>query len=205
MNSFIDCYFEKIKQTLDNIDRNELKDLAEILLSARDMGKHIYIMGNGGSASTASHFVCDFNKGIHTKDDKHFNVRCLNDNIPTMLAYANDLSYDDLFVEQLKNFLEPYDVVIALSGSGNSTNVLKAIDYANSKRAITVGITGYNGGKLKEIASVSVNTNIDDMQISEDVHLIITHLLFRIISEMDSLSVRTSNYMSSPELIRGIK
>lgn len=150
------------------------------MLRARDRGSNIYTMGNGGSASTASHFCCDFNMGMSYNQDKKFRLICLNDNVPTMMAYANDLSYENIFVEQLKNFLNPDDVVIAISGSGNSKNVLKAVEYANANGGITIGLTGFDGGKLKQIAKYSVNTNIDDMQITEDVHIILCHMIYSI-------------------------
>lgn len=133
-------------------------------------------MGNGGSASTASHFACNFNKELSFNKTNRFKMICLNDNIPTLLAYANDISYDVIFVEQLKNFLKKNDVVIGISGSGNSKNVINAIDFANSVGSITVGLTGFNGGNLKKLAKYSVNTNLNDMQITEDIHLSLCHI-----------------------------
>lgn len=182
MYNAIENYFSRLKNAIDSLDRDELNNFINILITARDNGKHIYIMGNGGSASTASHYVCDFNKGMSYLKDKRFKLICLNDNIPTMLAYSNDVGYDDVFVEQLKNFLKKDEVVIGISGSGNSKNVLKAIDYANSIGAITVGLTGYDGGVLKNISAFSVNANINDMQISEDIHMMICHMIYNILS-----------------------
>ncbi len=182
MLSSINNYFSQLKQTLDKLDRKELETFIKILLEARDNNKCIYIMGNGGSASTASHFVCDFNKGMSYGKDKRFKVICLNDNIPTMMAYSNDLSYEDIFVEQLKNFLSPSDVVIGISGSGNSKNILKAVEYANSKGAVTVGLTGYDGGILRRISKYSINANIDNMQVSEDIHIMICHMVHNVLS-----------------------
>lgn len=174
INGYLDC----IKACIDNLDRNEIDNFIKLLLSARDKKKHIFVMGNGGSAATASHFCCDFNKGMsYLKEDK-FRMICLNDNVSTMLAYANDISYDNIFVEQLKNFLDEGDVVIGISGSGNSKNILNAIDYANANGGITVGLTGFNGGILKQIARYSVNTAVDDMQVTEDVHMMICHLIY---------------------------
>jgi len=182
----IDNYFDRLKKTIDNIDKNEIKKVVNILLEARDNEKQIFIMGNGGSASTASHFACDINKGTKQKDKKMFKVICLNDNIPTMLAYANDVGYESIFEDQLKNFLNKGDVVIGISGSGNSENIIKAIEYANLKRAITIGITGYGGGILKQISKHSVNANIDDMQISEDIHMILVHVIMKAILNVKS-------------------
>lgn len=177
----INSYFASLKLALDNMDREEINVLINLLLQARDAGHHIFIMGNGGSASTASHSVCDFNKGLSYGKESRFKLICLNDNLATVSAYSNDVSYDSAFVEQLKNFLEPGDLVIGISGSGNSKNILLAIEYANGKGAVTVGITGYDGGKLKEVANYSVNANINDMQISEDIHMILNHLCMKLI------------------------
>ncbi len=180
MKEAINNYLNKLKTCIDNLDRNEIEKFIEILTESKNKGTQIYIMGNGGSAATASHFCCDFNKGVSYQKDKKFKMICLNDNIATMLAYANDVGYEDVFVEQLKNFLSKDDVVIGISGSGNSKNIIKAIEYANENGGITVGLTGYNGGILKKIAKYSVNANINDMQISEDIHMMLAHMIMQI-------------------------
>ncbi len=180
----IESYFSKLKSTIDNIDRNEINTLINLLLQARDEGRKIFIMGNGGSASTASHSVCDFNKGLSYGKDRRFKMICLNDSLATVSAYSNDVSYEIAFLEQLKNFMEPEDLVIGISGSGNSKNVLLALEYAKANGAVTIGITGYDGGKLKNIVNYSVNANINDMQISEDMHMIINHLCMKIINSL---------------------
>jgi|SRR3989338_14338 len=176
----INDYLEKLKTAIDGLNRDEINQLAEVLLDAYAKNANIYICGNGGSASTASHFACDINKGVSYGLEKRFKVISLNDNVATIMAYSNDVHYDDVFIEQLKNFIQKDDIVIGISGSGNSKNVLKAIEFANDNGNITCGLTGYNGGKLKEIARYSVNANFDDMQISEDIHLMLTHLLMKI-------------------------
>jgi len=140
-------------------------------------------MGNGGSAATASHFVCDINKGVSLKLQKKFKVLCLNDNIPIMLAYANDISYDSVFIEQLKNFIGNDDLVIGISGSGNSKNILNAIEYANKIGARTFGIIGCDGGKLKDIAQRSLIVRSFDMQKIEDCHMILAHLTMQYFSK----------------------
>lgn len=182
----IDKYFETLKATMDNVDRNEINVFINLLLQARDEGRRIFIMGNGGSAATASHSVCDFNKGVSYGRDRRFKIICLNDNMATISAYSNDISYEVVFIEQLKNFVEPGDMVIGISGSGNSKNILLAIEYANSIGAMTVGITGYDGGKLKLIAQHSVNANVRDMQISEDMHMILNHLCMKTIYNLNN-------------------
>jgi len=178
----INNYIDELKATLDNLHRREIVQLASILEDARFHGNKVFIFGNGGSGSTATHFACDINKGASMGQDKRHRIIALTDNIPTMLAYSNDMSYDDVFVEQLKNFIEPGDVVIGISGSGNSKNIIKAIEYANQLSNITIGITGYGGGKLREITTYSVNANRNDMQISEDVHMILVHLMMKMLT-----------------------
>lgn len=177
----INNYFETLKYCLDKLDREEVNNFLSLLLNARNEEKNIFIMGNGGSASTASHFCCDCNKGIRNAKEKDFKMICLNDNIPMLLAYANDISYEDIFVGQLKNFLQEGDLVIGISSSGNSKNIIKAIEYANANGAITLGLTGYNGGLLKKCAQHSVNTNINDTQVSEDIHLMLCNMTYSIL------------------------
>jgi D-sedoheptulose 7-phosphate isomerase len=176
-------YLSQEKGTLDKLSITDINDVINVFLTARDERKHIFVMGNGGSAATASHFVCDFNKGASYGYDKRFKFICLNDNYPTLLAYANDVSYEDVFVEHLKNFFVPNDVVVGISGSGNSKNIIKAIEYANENGGITVGLSGYNGGHLKQIAKHNIHVPIDDMQIVEDLHMTMDHLIMKVICE----------------------
>ena len=178
----ITAYFDRLKVTIDKISKSDLSDLMNVLVDAKESEKQIFIMGNGGSSATASHYVCDFNKGISMNQDKKFKFICLNDNIPSLMAYANDLSFEDIFVEQLKNFYQKGDIVIGISGSGNSMNVLKAIDYANENGGVTVGLTGYSGGKLIEMARHNVHIPIDDMQIVEDLHMVLDHCMMKTLS-----------------------
>lgn len=182
----ISAYFERLKNTIDQIDKSELNNLMNVLVEAKENGKQIFIMGNGGSSATASHYVCDFNKGVSLGQEKKFKFICLNDNIPSLMAYANDLSFEDIFVEQLKNLYQEGDVVIGISGSGNSNNVLKAIEYANAHGGITVGLTGYSGGRLKEMAQCGVHIPINDMQIAEDLHMVLDHCMMKILCNHNS-------------------
>jgi D-sedoheptulose 7-phosphate isomerase len=180
----IEQYFSILKSTMDSISRTELSEFLNILLDALEREARIYIMGNGGSGATASHFAADFNKGLSYGKARRFRMICLNDNIPTLTAYANDVGYEDIFVEPLRNFLESGDVVIAISGSGNSRNVLKAVEYANEIGAHTVGITGFDGGKLKKIAKSNVLVPVNDMQITEDLHMIFDHLAYSVLQRV---------------------
>lgn len=179
MENIIKNYLENLVKTIQLLKIEEFKSVASVLKDARSKGKRIYIFGNGGSGSTATHFACDINKGASYGKRERFRVVCLNDNIPTLLAYSNDIGYDVVFKEQLENFIEEGDVVIGISGSGNSKNVLHAMELANEKSAITVGITGFNGGKLKEITDYSINANFNDMQISEDIHMVWVHIMMK--------------------------
>ncbi len=172
-------YVNQLKDLLDGFPHDRFKEIADILMSAYNGEKQIFIMGNGGSGSTASHFACDINKGSCFNLERKFKVICLNDNIPTMLAYANDLSYDKVFVEQIKNFLHQDDVVIGISGSGNSENVLQAVSYAKEKGARTIGLTGFAGGKLAQIVDIPLVAAVNDMQKVEDVHMIVVHMLMQ--------------------------
>jgi len=178
----ISTYFETLKQTIDLISKEDLNQLINILIKAKNDGKTIFVMGNGGSAATASHYCCDFNKGISYGKEKMFKFICLNDNIPTMMAYANDLSYDEIFIGPLRNFLQKGDVVIGISGSGNSNNVVKALEYANNTGGFTIGLTGYSGGKVKQICKHNVHIPVDNMQIAEDLHLVLDHCIMSILS-----------------------
>jgi len=173
-------YLNEIKSVLNDLPLEKFEEIVNLILKAYVEERQIFIMGNGGSGSTASHFACDINKGVCFGLNKRFKVICLNDNIPTMLAYANDVSYAHIFVEQLKNFLKPHDLVIGISASGNSENVLRAIHYANENGAHTIGFTGFDGGKLATLAHTSLIVPVNDMQKVEDVHLILTHMLMQI-------------------------
>jgi len=176
MSTFSATYIQDLIEALNMFSHDQFEALISTLIHAYDKERKIFVMGNGGSAATASHWVCDINKGCSNNIEKRFKMMCLNDNTATMLAYANDNSYDDIFIEQLKNFFSPGDVVIGISGSGNSVNVLKAIEYANRNDGITIGLCGFNGGKLSDIVDLPVVANIHDMQKVEDIHTIITHM-----------------------------
>lgn len=175
-------YFEKEIEVIKHLDIDAIHEAVGAILEAYKRNATIYIFGNGGSAATASHFVCDFNKGISEKKEKKFNFVCLSDNVAQMMAIANDFSFDDIFRYPLVNRLKPGDLVIAISGSGNSKNVIRAVEYAKETGTPVVGITGYHGGKLKELADYHMDAMIDDMQISEDLHMIFDHMMFYVLN-----------------------
>ncbi len=183
---FIQEYLEDIKRILGSLEEdliNRMDKLASILIKAREDRNTIFIMGNGGSASTASHFVGDLSKCTIVDGFPRFKAVALTDNIPNMLAWANDEGYEQIFVEQLKNLMEPGDVVIGISVSGNSMNVIKAIEYANRSGGLTIGLSGYDGGKLVKCAQENIHVPSSYMQKVEDIHLLIEHLLTSLIRE----------------------
>lgn len=177
-------YYEKEISTIKALDFDAVEEAVEAIKSAYEREATIYIFGNGGSAATASHFICDFNKGISEPLDKKFNLICLNDNTPIVMAIANDISYDDVFYFQLVNKLKPTDLVIAISGSGNSKNVIKAVEYAKQVGCKVVGMTGYSGGKLKGLSDYNMHVAVDDMQITEDVHMSFDHMMYRVLTDV---------------------
>lgn len=174
-------YFSRIAETLDKLDIQAIEQLVEWLLRARERENTVFIFGNGGSAATASHVTGDFLKGISYELDKRFRVMCLSDNISAVTAISNDLGYETIFIEQLKVFLKKYDLVIGISGSGNSANVVRAMEYARTKGALTVAMCGYKGGKIKELADLVIHVPIHDMEITEDIHIIIFHAVKQVL------------------------
>ena len=177
-------YLEMETVILNKISEDEVNEVMNLLEEARLKRKRIFVCGNGGSASTASHLECDFNKGISYDQDVKYDIECLSDNVPMMMAIANDIGYDDVFIVPLRNKLKEGDIVIGISGSGNSENVVRAFGYANQIGAETVAFTGYSGGRLKKMAKYNIHVPVDNMQIVEDVHLILNHMMMFILSGM---------------------
>jgi len=174
-------YCTDLSKTLQSVSPERFEEFVHLLENARQEGRQVFLMGNGGSGSTASHFACDLNKGVSYGRQKRFRAISLVDNPATLTAYANDVAYEDVFVEQLKNFLRPGDVVVGISGSGNSPNVLKAIDYANSLGAHTVGLCGFDGGKLAGAVRTPILAPVHDMQKAEDVHMVLLHVAMQVL------------------------
>ena len=175
--SFPELYKADVLRAIETIELEKVGQAIDILTQAREEDRRIFVCGNGGSASTASHFVCDMVKGASFRRDKRFRIMALTDSLPTITAYANDVSYDCVFVEQLKNFAEPGDVVMAISGSGNSPNVLEAVAYANSIGCRTIALSGRNGGKLGSLAQLNLQASNPHMGRIEDVHMIVMHMI----------------------------
>lgn len=173
-------YIDLEKAVLSTLDVNAINDAMNLIMKAYEANKKIYIFGNGGSSATASHYQNDFNKGISEYVEKKFNFVCLNDNMATVMAIANDIGFEEVFRFQLKNKLEAGDIVIAISGSGNSKNVINAVEYAKEQGNQVIGLTGYMGGELKELADISLHVNVMSMQITEDVHMMFDHLIMSV-------------------------
>ena len=177
----IEEYLNYEINTLKKLDKNKINEVINLLEDTRNKNKSIYVFGNGGSAATASHMQNDFNKGVSEHIDKKYRFHCLNDNIATIMAIANDISYDEIFRFQLNGVLDKDDLVIAISGSGNSRNILNAVDYAKNIGCRIIGITGYDGGKLGKVCTHHLNVPINSMQITEDVHMIFDHMIMSVL------------------------
>ena len=176
----ISTYLEHEIETLRALDVDAIDAALNLLLKAFENGNTIYIFGNGGSSATASHFQNDFNKGVSEHTEKKFNFLCLNDNVATMMAVANDIGFEEVFRFQLRGHLKPGDLVVAISGSGNSANVINAVEYAKECGNQIIGLTGFGGGKLRELSDVSLHVPVNSMQITEDVHMVFDHLMMSV-------------------------
>ena len=180
----IRAYMEKEKEVLEKLPTEDINKVINVLEEARKKGAVVYVCGNGGSAATAAHYVTDFNKGISYGQDIKYDIECLSDNVPMMMAIANDIGYDDIFVVPLRNKLKKGDIVIGISGSGNSENVIRAVSFANTQGAETITFTGYGGGRLKHLSKYNIHVAADNMQIVEDIHLVLNHMMMFILSGM---------------------
>jgi D-sedoheptulose 7-phosphate isomerase len=168
----IDTYFNSLTDTLDRVSREQIMKVIQLISECKG---NIFVFGNGGSASTASHFCQDMSKQLDYK------FICLNDNVPCLTAYANDIGYASVFKLQLSKLVEPGDLVIGISCSGNSENVISAIIYAKHFGYLTIGLTGFNGGELEKHVDHSIHVPSNDMQVCEDIHSIITHVISKLL------------------------
>jgi D-sedoheptulose 7-phosphate isomerase len=175
--SFSEQYKRNLLDTIQTIPLDRVEQAIQLLAQARADGRTIFVCGNGGSASTASHFVCDMVKGASYGREVRFRIQALTDSMPTITAYSNDVSYDQIFAEQLRNFARPDDVLIAISGSGNSPNVLRAVEYANSIGCYTVGLSGRDGGQLAPLVRLSIHIPEPHMGRIEDAHMHVCHMI----------------------------
>ncbi len=174
-------YRDLLLKTLSALDLEAVDKLVDYFLETREKGGNIYTFGNGGSGATATHAAGDFLKGASYGLDKRFKMICLNDNLPAMMAIANDIGYDDIFVETIKNYLGPNDLAIGISGSGNSLNVVKALEYAKERGVRTVAMCGFKGGKIREIADLAIHAEVMDMEVTEDVHMAVFNMVKKVV------------------------
>lgn len=181
-NTFdVPSYLEELSGAIRELPLPSIHDLVRVFLDAYKRERTVFLFGNGGSASLASHMMCDLGKGTAPDAGKRLRAVALTDNVALMTAWANDMRYEAIFAEQLENLLEPGDVAFAISGSGNSPNVLAALNFARRAGAVTAGVTGFQGGKMKALCDVCVVVPSDNMQIIEDLHLSIAHSVFRVL------------------------
>lgn len=174
---FSSRYKAELIDALETVELDKVGQAIDMLRKARDADRHIFVCGNGGSASTASHFVTDMVKGASYKRNSRFRIMALTDSMPTITAYSNDVSYDCVFAEQLKNFAQSGDMLICISSSGNSPNVLYATEYANSIGCDTIALTGRDGGKLGGLAKLQIRVAESHTGRIEDGHLIVCHMI----------------------------
>jgi D-sedoheptulose 7-phosphate isomerase len=175
--TFPESYRASLLEAIQTIDTEKVNRAIEWFRDARAEGRRVFVCGNGGSASTASHFACDVVKGASFDRPARFRIMALTDQVPTLTAYANDVGYEAVFVEQLKNFAEPGDLFMAISGSGNSPNVLRAMEYANAAGCKTIALTGRNGGTLAPMAQLSIQVPVAHMGRIEDAHMVVCHMI----------------------------
>jgi D-sedoheptulose 7-phosphate isomerase len=173
----ISAYLTEMQSTLSNLPIDSIERVVRLLREARSQKKRVFLFGNGGSAATASHLACDLAKGTSTNGKPRMRVVSLTDNVPLISAWANDSSYEDIFAQQLQEQVEPGDIVIGISGSGKSPNVLNAIKVARSAGAITIGLTGLDGGDLKNLVDLCIVVPDNSIDQVEDVHLMLGHII----------------------------
>lgn len=176
----IEDYIELEKKVLSELDKVAINEAMNMIIRAYEGEHTIYIFGNGGSSATASHYQNDFNKGLSETLEKKFKFHCLNDNVATLMAIANDIGFEEVFRQQLIGRIAEGDIVIAISGSGNSENIINAVEYAKSQGNKIIGLTGYQGGKLRELSDVSLHADVNSMQVTEDIHMILDHMIMSI-------------------------
>ncbi len=190
--NFIDSYLAEVTRCLETLDKEKIELDIDVLVAAYKKDRKVFILGNGGAASNASHMACDLGKGtlqrVYDNTERRFRVISLTDNVALMTAFANDLGFDEIFVQQLRNLIETDDVVIALSGSGNSKNVVKAVEYAKSCGAVTIGILGFKtGGKLGKLVDYSIITDSTHYGPIEDMESVINHLIASWIAKIKNI------------------
>ena len=177
MQAFLQDYSTTLMSELNKLDPDAIQQTIDILIAAHRDRKKIFVAGNGGSAGTANHFVCDFGKNAVKDDENRFRIISVSDNVEKITALGNDISFDSIFSEQLKNLMDPGEVLIVITASGNSPDILKAVELAKKKDCTVIGITGFQGGKVRSMVDVNINVALDSYEQVEDAHLIILHMI----------------------------
>jgi D-sedoheptulose 7-phosphate isomerase len=201
-------YLVDLHKTLDEIPLSLIQKMVDVLLEARMNDKQVFVMGNGGSASTSSHFVADLGKNTRVRGLSHFRVIGLADNVASITAYANDEGYENIFSQQLVGMMKQGDVVIGISTSGKSPNVLKAIEYANRNGGYTIGLTGFNGGQLGEMVNLHIHVPSNRIEQVEDIHLMIEHMVISAIKDVtqnDSFVTQITNIFAKNDTVREMR
>lgn len=184
---FVENYFDELKKTINKVSLKDIEKIVNALYEAYENDQQIFLIGNGGSASLASHFACDLGKGTvenFNSNEKRFKIISLTDNISTITAYANDLSYEDIFSQQLKNLMNPKDIALAITASGNSPNILRGIEEASKLETITIGFIGFDGGKLKNMVDYYIHVPSNNYGIIEDIHTSLMHAICQNLNEI---------------------
>ncbi len=196
-----DCrpYFDLLSRTIASLPFDQVENVTSVLMRAYERRRTVFVFGNGGSAALASHFACDLSKGTVNGSSKRFRVMALTDNVPLMTAWANDSNYEDVFAEQLANFASTGDVAFAISASGNSPNVIKALKVAKECGSTTVGLTGFSGGRMRAMCDSCIIVPCDNMQIIEDLQLCVAHSLFTCVRA--NINQRPTVYAAGPRLV----
>lgn len=179
----IQNYILTLQHTLDQLPRQTIAEVVTVLEQARAQARQVFIMGNGGSAATASHFVCDLAKNTRRDGLPHYRVIGLTDNMAIFSAYANDEGYENVFSQQLTNLILPGDVVIGISASGNSSNVIHAIHEAKRHQATTIAFTGFDGGRLGQLVDINIHVKSNIIEHVEDIHLMLEHMIVKAIKD----------------------
>jgi D-sedoheptulose 7-phosphate isomerase len=180
IKDFVGVYINQLKGLLDEIDPSVIVKIVESFESTLKIGSRIYVLGNGGSSATASHIANDFGPGLRRRGIANFDVVSLGDNAPVVSAIANDIGYENIFYMQLEGLLQPQDIILAISCSGDSPNIIKAVDYAKKIGSTVIGATGFRGGQLKQVADIVFHVNAKDGEygLVEDVHMILDHIIY---------------------------
>lgn len=193
-------YISVLQKTIDRLPQALIAEVINVLHDARMAGRQVFIMGNGGSASTATHFVCDLAKNTRRDGLPHFKVIGLTDNMAIFSAYANDEGYDQVFSQQLANLIRPNDVVIGISASGNSANVLNGIDEAKKYQATTIAFTGFSGGRLGPMVDINIHVDSHIIEHVEDIHLMLEHMIVKTIKEREYSETEFVGLLEKPSV-----